>query len=64
MSVPDGGDEGADDWFDALLELELSRSVEVVGGDDPNGDGFCGELSWRGLGEMREPEPSVCCEVD
>ena len=41
----DGGDEGAEDWLDALLELELSTSVEVVGGEDPRGDGFGGELS-------------------
>ena len=47
MSVLDGGDEGAEDWLEALLELEFSRSVEVlvVGGEDPRGDGFCGELS-------------------
>ena len=59
MSVLEGGDEGAEDWLDALLELELSRSVEVVGGDDPRLDGLCGELSWRGRGEIREAELSV-----
>jgi hypothetical protein len=47
MSVLDGGDEGAEDWL-CFPELELSKSVEVAGGEDPNGDGFCGELSCRG----------------
>lgn len=40
MSVPEGGDEGAEDWLEALLELEFSTSVEVVGGEEPRGDGF------------------------
>lgn len=40
MSLSDGGDEGAEDWLDDLLELELSTSVEVVGGEEPNGEGF------------------------
>jgi hypothetical protein len=33
MSVLDGGDDVADEWFDRLVELD-SWSVELVGGDD------------------------------
>ena len=51
ISTLDGGDEGADDWLAALPVLELSVSVELVGGDEPNGDGFWGELPCRGRGE-------------
>ena len=40
MSVPDGGDEGAEDWLVPLFELELSKSVDVAGGDDPRGEGL------------------------
>lgn len=40
MSVLDGGEEGADDCDVPLFELELSASVDVVGGDDPRGEGF------------------------
>lgn len=40
ISVLEGGDEGAEDWLCLLVELELSKSVEVAGGEDPSGDGF------------------------
>ena len=35
----EGGDDGAEDWL-CLLELELSKSVELAGGEDPRGEGF------------------------
>ena len=40
------GGEGVKEEFDALLEE--SPSEALVGGDEANGEGFCGELSVRG----------------
>ena len=40
MSVLDGGEEVADERLDSLLELELSMSDELVGGEEASGEGF------------------------